>query len=287
MTGGSPTLHRRRLGLALRDLRNRTGLTGAEVGNAVERSSSWISRVEAGRIGLRTRDLRELCELYGVTDASKVAELEALAREGRNRGWWSGHSDAIPEAYAMYIGLEDDATSLKIYSNTVVPGILQTEKYMRALYQVFRPPLDSRVIEARVQVRTQRQEILKRSDAPSVTAVIDQGVLHRQYGGKTALREQLQHLVTQATSGVATILVLPFTRAETTSLSHSFTFLRFKDGFEVVYLETHAQSGVPFYHEESDIRAYRALFESFEETAVDHSESIDMLREQIARLENA
>ncbi|MBT8227854.1 MAG: helix-turn-helix domain-containing protein [Dactylosporangium sp.] len=80
-TGSSPTLRRRRLGLALRALREAAGRTGDEAGTAVERSGSWISRIETGRVGLRVRDLRDLYDFYGMTDASRLAELETLARD--------------------------------------------------------------------------------------------------------------------------------------------------------------------------------------------------------------
>src|SRR5690349_13373345 len=131
--GGSSALQRRRLGQALRRLRDQAKLTGDEAGQAVERSGSWISRVEAGRVGVRLRELRDLFELYGLTNAREREDLEALAQSGKRRGWWSSYG--LPESYAVYVGLEDEAESLRMYHNLVVPGLFQTERYMRAVFQ--------------------------------------------------------------------------------------------------------------------------------------------------------
>jgi transcriptional regulator with XRE-family HTH domain len=113
MEGGSPTVRRRRLGRTLRDLRIRAGLSGNAAGAAVERSGSWISRVESGRVGLRGLDLRPLLDLYGVHDQQRRDELEGLAREGKQRGWWSRYSDSLPEAFIVFVGLEAAAQSIR------------------------------------------------------------------------------------------------------------------------------------------------------------------------------
>src|SRR5205814_5536686 len=191
MEGGSPTLRRRRLGLALRKLREEAQLTGEAVATVLERSPSWISRVEAGRVGVRSRDLRDLFELYRLPEGPEREELEELAREGKRRGWWSKYAEALPEAYSVYIGLEDEATGVSIFHNTVVPGILQSEQYARAVHSLAMPALPPDVLEARVEVRMARQRVLTREPALRVTAVLDEAVLHRAYGGRQILHDQL------------------------------------------------------------------------------------------------
>jgi len=122
VAGVSPTVRRRRLGLILRGLREKARLTGEEVGTAIERSGSWVSRVETGRVGLRGRDLNDLLELYKVEDRALSDELLALAREGKQRGWWSKYADTLFGPYATYIGFESEAAELLVYETLIVHG---------------------------------------------------------------------------------------------------------------------------------------------------------------------
>ena len=161
---GSPTVRRRRLGLILRGLRERAGLTGEEVGTAIERSGSWVSRVETGRVGLRSRDLNDLLELYGVRDQALRDELLALAREGKQRGWWSKYADTLAGPYATYIGFESEAAELLVYETLVVHGLLQTEEYARAIFGAAMLPRNTGdMVERKVKVRMERQELLTRA----------------------------------------------------------------------------------------------------------------------------
>jgi transcriptional regulator with XRE-family HTH domain len=150
-------------------LRQERGLTGEQVGEQVERSASWISRVEGGRIGIRGRDLRDLLDLYQVDDAGRRAELLSLAERGRARSWWSEFSGTISEAYATFVGFEDEATRFESYEPMVVPGLLQLESYARALVESGIPQLSRREVEDRIQVRLRRHHLRGRP--------VDQGQL--------------------------------------------------------------------------------------------------------------
>src|SRR5262249_3714711 len=125
---GSPTVRRRRLGLILRGMREKAGLTGEDAGAALERSGSWISRGETGRVGLRSRDLHDLLKVYRNDDPALAEELLALAREGKQRGWWSKYADTLSGPYATYIGFESEAAELLAYETLIVHGLLQTEE---------------------------------------------------------------------------------------------------------------------------------------------------------------
>jgi hypothetical protein len=138
-------------------------MTGDEVGFAVERSGSWVSRLEAGHVGLRTRDLGDLLDLYRLADPSRREELAQLARDSHRHGWWSKYADALPESYAIYIGLESESRSQLIYDNVVVPGILQTEAYCRAILRQAVPLVKPDLIERRTAARMARQDQLFRS----------------------------------------------------------------------------------------------------------------------------
>ncbi len=124
----NPTVRRRRLGSELRKLREQKGMTAEEVAARLLVSQSKISRLENGRRSISQRDVRDLCGVYGVEDSRIVDSLMQMAKESRQQGWWHAFGD-VP--YSVYIGLETDAASLRVYEPQVVPGLLQTREYAR------------------------------------------------------------------------------------------------------------------------------------------------------------
>jgi transcriptional regulator with XRE-family HTH domain len=286
MVIGSPTVRRRRLGLILRGLRERQGLTGEQVGAAVERSGSWVSRVETGRVGLRGRDLTDLLDLFQVADADVRAELGALAREGKQRGWWSKYADSLSGPYATYIGFEAEAARLQVYETLTVHGLLQTEDYARALFRAGLPALDADAVERRVKVRLARQTALlapaPESSDPAgpleLWAVFDESVLHRHIGGEDVLRGQLGYLRQATELPNVTVQILPFTAGAHPGMVGSFTVIKFaaEDDPDVVYVE-----GVTgdIFTESEDARWYNVVFEHLLANALSPSTS----RERIHR----
>jgi transcriptional regulator with XRE-family HTH domain len=281
MPPGGPTLPRRRLGQALRDLRERAGLTGDEVGSAVERSGSWVSRLEAGRVGLRTRDLGDLMDLYRLTDPGRREELTQLARDSHRRGWWSKYADALPESYAIYIGLESESRSQLIYDNGVIPGLLQTEAYCRAAMRQTIPLVNPDLIEKRVAVRMARQEQLAPMDTDALHVVLDEAVLHRTIGGRELLRNQVQHLLETAQEHYLDLRILPFDHSEHMVLATAFTILTFEQDPDIVYVET-AAGGV--YEHEDAVPTYREVFSLLQNAALDAEQSVALLRQALERL---
>src|SRR5262245_19011160 len=223
MADRGPVLLRRRLGQLLRELRIRARLTGKDAGDAIDRSSSWVSRVEAGRVGIRTPELRVLLDLYGLNEATRREELEKLARAGHQRGWWSKYSDVLPESYHMFIGLEAEANALLIYENVVVPGLLQAADYCRAIIRQTVPLVPADHIEKRVAVRLARQQVLEKDDAPELQIVLDEAVLYRSIGGKEGFRAQLELLAAASQRARVSLRLLPFTQSEHIVLATSFT----------------------------------------------------------------
>jgi transcriptional regulator with XRE-family HTH domain len=137
--GGSPTIRRRELGALLRTLRADHELTAEEVTTRLLFSPTKLSRIETGQSGASPRDIRDLCDIYQVTDPGERERLMALAREGKQRGWWQDYD--LP--YATYVGLETEAVSIDAYQSGGVPGLLQTEEYARAMLRAEVPPFSS------------------------------------------------------------------------------------------------------------------------------------------------
>src|SRR5260370_29573731 len=135
----SPTVRRRELGARLRKLRAEKGLTVEQAAERLLFSMSKLSRMETGHGIATPRDIRDLCDLYGVADETERERLLQLAREGKQQGWWQDYD--LP--YSTYVGLEEEAASIKIYDSAVVPGLLQTAEYARALHEASMPKYDA------------------------------------------------------------------------------------------------------------------------------------------------
>lgn len=159
----NPTVRRRRLGMELRRLREQKGMTAEEVAERLLVSQSKISRLENGRRSISQRDVRDLCGVYEVEDQRLVDSLMQMAKDSRQQGWWHAFGD-VP--YSVYIGLETDAASLRVYDPQVVPGLLQTRPYAEALIAGALPETTPGDIDRRVQVRLRRQERISAPESP-------------------------------------------------------------------------------------------------------------------------
>jgi transcriptional regulator with XRE-family HTH domain len=285
VTDGSPTVRRRRLGLILRGLRERAGLTGEDVGAAIERSGSWVSRVETGRVGVRGRDLSDLLAFYHVEDQAQVDELLALAREGKQRGWWSKYADTLAGPYATYIGFESEAAELLVYETLVVHGLLQTEAYARALFATAMPAQSEDVVERKVAVRMARQKLLTKPSPLKVWVVVDESVFRRRVGGPDVLAGQLKRLIETSHLPNVTIQVVPFDAGPHPGLIGSFTLVRFPSPHDpdIVYIE-----GVTgdIFAESEDAVLYKDMFDHLRAAALSPTATrlaIEHARDELAR----
>jgi transcriptional regulator with XRE-family HTH domain len=269
----SPTFPRFQLGKQLRVLRERAKLTTEDVGLQLDCSPSTISRIEGGKVGVRRSILEKLLEIYELEDPEHRETLIALARQGKQRGWFARFGD-LPATYSRFIGLESAAIEMRDYESLIVPGLLQTEEYHRALLQVGLPDDPDDAIESRVQIRAERQELLDKPDPLKLITVLDEGVIRRQIGGPDIMRSQLKHLVEKSRMRNITIQILPFSGGAYAGMAGSFAILEFTDAPSVVYAEALAGD---IYQEADDVRRYVAVFESLRAAALSPLESIRMI----------
>jgi transcriptional regulator with XRE-family HTH domain len=231
---GSPTVRRRELGSLLRALRNARGLTVEQVAAELLCSPSKISRVETGQRSATPRDIRDLCDLYEVTDSAERERLMALGREGKQQGWWQSFS--LP--YTTYVGLEQEASSIILFNSAVVPGLLQVSGYSRAIHLRGLPRLDATAIEERLEERRTRQESLTRNNPPQVEVLLDEAVLHRPIGGLVVMREQLDRVLAVAKYSNVTVRIVPFGIGAHPALESNFIILDFLgESGRIVYVE--------------------------------------------------
>jgi len=234
-----PTVRRMLVGAKLRRLRTDIGLSREEAAEAI-RASEWkIHRLENGQVGFKERDLVDLLERYGVSDPDEVDELLTLAREANVPGWWQHYGDVLPQWFRTYVDLESAATLIRTYEGQFVPGLLQTDDYMRAVVRGAHLDESSEEVGRRVRLRMARQTLLTREQPPRLWAVVDEATLRHQVGGSEVMRGQLEHLMGVARLPSVTLQVMPFHIGVHAAEGQPFVILRFADRElpDVVYLE--------------------------------------------------
>lgn len=236
---GGPTALRIALGTQLRRLREAKGITRQDAGYAIRASEAKISRLELGRVGHKQRDVDDLLTLYGVTDEQRREALLALADQTNAPGWWHKYADVLPNWFEMYIGLEQAASVIRTYQLQFVPGLFQTEDYVRAVTLLGNPGAAPGDVDLRVELRMARQEILTRADPPRIWAVVDENVLRRAVGGTGVMRGQLERLLQLTELTHVTVQAITFQAGGHAAAGGAFSILRFSepDINDVAYLE--------------------------------------------------
>jgi DNA-binding XRE family transcriptional regulator len=233
-----PTIRRMLVGAQLRRLRADMGLTREEAAKAI-RASEWkIHRLENGQVGFKERDVVDLLALYGVTDPDEVAAFLVLTREANAPGWWQRYGDVLPPWFRTYVDLESAATLIRTYEGQFVPGLLQTDDYMRALVHGTHPE-SAEEVGRRVRLRMARQTLLTREHPPRLWAVVDEAALRRPVGGREIMRGQLERLIDATKLPNVTLQILPFGAGAHSAMVGAFSILRFAGQQlpDVVYLE--------------------------------------------------
>ncbi|HKS48603.1 MAG TPA: helix-turn-helix transcriptional regulator [Amycolatopsis sp.] len=277
--GQGPTIRRRRLASELRRLREAAELTIDEVGEKLECSASKISRIETGHVGVTPRDARDMLELYGIAGDEREA-LVQLAREARKPGWWHAYKEVFT---GTFVGLEADASSLHAFQALLVPGLLQTETYARAVIRAMRPDADESEIRRRVDARTARQQLLTEKHPPEYWAVIDQAVLHRVVGGPEVMAHQARRLLEAARLPHVTIQVVPFTAGAHPGMEGPFLIMGFPEQADpdVVYVDS--TSGGFFLELPPDVKRYTLMFDHLRAAALRPDDSVAVIAEAAER----
>jgi transcriptional regulator with XRE-family HTH domain len=275
-TEHSPTVRRRRLALELRRLREAAKLTCEEVAEHLECSASKISRVETGRVSVSPRDVRDMLELYGVP-ADQRESLVQLARDSRQKGWWHAYSDTMQPQMATYIGLESAASEIRIYEVSLIPGLLQTEDYARAVIRAGMVNSPAEDIDRRVSLLMARQPAVVRDDPPKVWAVLDEAALRRRVGGSGLMRLQLEHLLAQAALPNVAVQVIPFAGGAHPAMGRPFIILVFPERVDtdVVYLED--LTSALYLEDVAEVDRYNVFFNHLRATALSFDDSAALI----------
>jgi transcriptional regulator with XRE-family HTH domain len=272
------------VGTQLRRLRTEAGLSREQAGEAI-RASEWkIHRLENGQVGFKERDIIDLLRLYGVTDPTEVAEFVALAREANSPGWWQHYGDVLPPWFRTYVDLESVATLIRTYEGQFIPGLLQTDDYMRAVVQGAHLDESSEEAGRRVRLRMARQTLLTGEQPPRLWAVVDEAAMRRPVGGREVMRSQMERLIEAAKLPNVTLQVLAFDAGAHPAMVGSFSVLRFPEEElpDVVYLE-HLTSAL-YLNKPEEVDQYLHIMESICVRAAPPDQTVALLHQILEEL---
>ena len=259
----SPTVRRRELGALLRRLRTEKGLTVEQAAERLLFSMSKLSRMETGHGITTPRDIRDLCDLYGVTGEAERDHMRKLAAEGKQQAWWQSYD----LGYATYVGLEAEAVALSAFQSSVVHGLLQTADYARAGHEGAMPRLSSDQIEMQIEAKLTRQRILTRDKPADFAVVLDEAALHRMAGGRQVMTAQLTKILDMSALPNVMVQILPFELGAHPALESNFTIIGLPSPtLGVVFVE--GLIGSTYLERDDDLKRYREIFARLQSIAL-------------------
>ncbi|MFJ1873765.1 helix-turn-helix domain-containing protein [Streptomyces chartreusis] len=278
-----PAVRRRKLGAELRALRTGAGLTSGEAARLAGWHQSKVSRIETGASGVKPADVRLLLDVYGVEDAQLRELLLVLAGSDEGGGrhhWWHAYRGVLPPTYRDFISLESRARAMRTLETSVVPGLLQTPEYARAVTRAAVGGLDGDAddrLDALVAVRLARQDVLRADPPLKLSAVLDEAVLRREIGGPEVMARQLGRLMEAAQLPQVRLQVLPFGAGEHVGITGPFVIFSFSStsDLDVVVLD-HLTSSL-YLERKEDLQAYTEAFNTLRIHALSPEESLDYI----------
>jgi transcriptional regulator with XRE-family HTH domain len=270
-----PTLRRRRLGAELKRCREAAGLTQENVSRHFEWHAAKVTRIETARVAVTARDVKDLLTLYNVRDEEYREALVELARLSRERTWWTDYRDIMRPG--NFIGLEAGAAAMRTWEPIIVPGLLQTEGYMRALLRTGRPDDSVADLERRISLRLTRQGRLTGNRPLELHAIVDESAVRRVIGGDEAMAQQWKRLIEVSQLPNVMLQVLPFEAGAHQFLGGSAALLEFQETthLDVVYLE--GLAGDLYEEQPHEVAQYRQEFDRLSAKALDRRDTIKMI----------
>lgn len=269
------TARQRRLGAELRKLRERAGLASREAARTSGIAESKLSWIESGKVGVSPERVRHLAQEYACADADLVESLAAMARE-RGRGWWAEFEEALPSAFLDLAEMEHHSAYLRTFESVQVPGLLQTEEHVRAIYSASVPQFTPEQVETRTSFRLTRQAVLERGQPFSYQAVIHEAALRVRVADRGVARRQLVHIIEQSERPGAVIRVVPFDTDGFTRIGNPLLYA----GGATAQLDTvlvDSPIGGSLIDAEAQLARYRRILDDVEAVALDAVGSRDLI----------
>jgi transcriptional regulator with XRE-family HTH domain len=288
----SPLMLQRRLRTELRSARLSCSLTQEQVAKAMEWSLSKMNRIEKAKSAISINDLKALLPLYGITDKEQtyeelldLARAVTRARGGRRDQWWRHFNEVAPATLLELLDYEAAASTVSQFETIFAPGILQTEEYASAVLQVFYDDQSSAErVNALVDLRTRRRDLLTSQGAPKFSFVLDESVIHREVGSPATMSQQLQYLANAADLPNVTIQIVPFTAGLHSGMKQSFELIQFAETPDenIVFLESPRGDFISDDPEET--RNYLKAIRRIAAVSLSPAESVARLRKAAAEM---
>jgi transcriptional regulator with XRE-family HTH domain len=269
---------RRKLGIELRRLRESVKMTADEAAEQLELSASTISRSETGKVNVHPRDVDAMLRIYGLTDERKREALLALARKSRERGWWHAYRNVLAPDVVSHISIEDGANQIRAFQTMLVPGLLQTEDYSRAVAAIFPRPEPPDVVDQQVEIRQRRQEILRRHDEVPLHVILDESALRRPIGGDAVMQKQLLHLLELTETLNVSLQIAAYQIGAYAGLGGPFTLFGFAEPMDLNIVHVENQRSFFLIEDEDDIRHYEIVFQRVQKAALPVADSLALVK---------
>lgn len=270
-TSSPSTVLGRQLGDELRKLREAAGMTTNQAAEALDCTKGKISRIENGRVAVRLPDLTAMLHAYEASDTdlrNRLARLARKANRRRRQGWWNEYALVLADTYRDYIAMESMADTIKTFQAQLVPGLLQTTSYIRAVTVASQRWQTADEIEQFVQVRVARQSRLSGESPLRIWAVLSEAVLMQQVGGPEVMRDQLKHLLAMSETPNIDVQVLPFSRGAHASMFGPYVILGFPEEGALDVVLADNPTGSMWLERESEVTRYRDLFDAARTSAL-------------------
>lgn len=275
MVEENPTVRQRELSIRLRRLREENSLTVGEVAEQLLCSAAKVSRIETGARRVSLRDVRDLCQIYGVGD-QEAAQLMDLARRARENGWWAHYDDL---GVGPYFDLEQEAKAITYYSMSYIYGLLQSDDYARAIIRGVYPHMDDQVLKERVEARIRRQELLERASRPRLRVLLDEVVLRRRVGGPKVMSAQLGKIHDVAASEKVIVQIVPFSSGAQASSDSNMTLFEFEDALVPAIVHVEGLIGAQYIDRRESVDRYREVLDNLRDAALSPRESQVLITE--------
>jgi DNA-binding XRE family transcriptional regulator len=292
--GSAIALVRRRIGAEFAQLREQAGMTQETAADRLQRSRMTLVRIEQGdfRVRFRDSDVKAMLDLYGA-NPEKRELLTALTSETRNgnKPWWQDYTSAGAPLFRVYLSLEEAAQTIRQYESGVIHGLLQTRAYALEITNVMAGHWSDQEIEQKVNLRMERQSLLRRPRAPHLIAVLHEGALHSLVGGAEVMAEQLDHLVKVSGQANVSLRVIPFEAGVHGGMAAggNFTMLDFPTDAKgqpahppLVYLD--GLTGANHLTRPADVIPYQHVWDNLAARALDEDSSREKITAILERI---
>ncbi len=275
------TVRRWQLTETLRQLREQARLTHDQVVAELRKGQGkWsrpkLSRIENREQGVKPREVEQLLDVYGVTEQPLRDRLVELASTAHERGWMVDIRKNLPDDFHAFLNLEVALVALRQFETLLVPGLLQTAEYARALITGVNTELAQDEVERRVVARITRQQILTRATPPHLHVILEAGLLERPVGTRLVMRNQLRRLAEATDVPNITIQVLPKSVGASPALEGPFSILTLPEPIpDVGYSEGPGRA--VYIEDRDDVRAYTLRFDILTEQSLSLADSTKLI----------